>query len=60
MKILATLEVVSIVDDIAANQNFLQFVTLYIFINAFVLQWININYIIVIAFTSNLTAILYI
>ena len=60
MKILATLEVVSIVDDIAANQNFLQFVTLYILINAFVLQWININYIIVIAFTSNLTAILYI
>ena len=60
MKILATLEVVSIVDDIAANQNFLQFVTLYIFINAFVLQWININYIIVIAFTTNLTAILYI
>ena len=60
MKILATLEVVSIVDDIAANQNFLQFVTLYIFINAFVLQWININYIIVIAFISNLTAILYI
>ena len=38
MKILATLEVISIVDDIAANQNFLQFVTLYIFINAFVLQ----------------------